>query len=70
MTTVGWIVLYGIIGFVEISSLVKNKKKKELTMYIVAFTLALALSIVISLGVKLPSYDLYIGQIISSITGK
>lgn len=70
MSIFAWIVLYGIIGFFEISSLVKNKKKKELIMYIVAITSALTLSIILALGVKIPSYDLYIGQIITSITGE
>lgn len=70
MNIFAWIVLYGIIGFFEISSLVRNKKKKELTMYIVAITSALALSIILALGVKIPSFDLYIGQIVSSITGE
>jgi uncharacterized membrane protein YeaQ/YmgE (transglycosylase-associated protein family) len=70
MSILAWIILYGIIGFFEISNLVKNKNKKELTIYIVAFTSALALSILLTLGVKIPSYDVYIGQLIRSITGE
>jgi hypothetical protein len=70
MRILAWIILYGIIGFFEISNLVKNKNKKELTIYIVAFTSALALSILLTLGVKIPSYDVYIGQLIRSITGE
>lgn len=65
-----WIILYGTIGFFEISSLVKNNMKKELIAYITIFCAAFILSIIIVLGIEIPSHDLFIGQIVRSITGE
>ena len=70
MKIVSWIILYGFIAFFEVSSLVKKKNKKALTMYSVLISLAFVLSMMLAFGVKIPSFNLYIGQIIRSLTGE
>ena len=49
------ILTYSIIGFFEIVPLVKKKQKKELIIYLTTFTFAFVISILLGLGVKLPS---------------
>ncbi len=70
MNIIAWIGLYGIIGFFEISSLFKNNMKKESILYIIAFSAAFIVSIVLASGVKIPSHDLFIGRVIRSFIGE
>lgn len=49
------IIAYAVIGFYEIFPMVKNKQRKELALYSVIFSLAFVLSILLSLGVEIPS---------------
>jgi len=49
------IITYLIIGIIEIIPLIKKKMKKELIIYSVTFITAFVLSILLSLGVKIPS---------------
>lgn len=49
------ILVYLIIGTIEIVPLIKKNNKKEITLYIITFILAFILSLLLSLGVKIPS---------------
>ncbi|MCT4594536.1 MAG: hypothetical protein N4A57_09740 [Anaeromicrobium sp.] len=64
------ILVYVIIGAIEITPLVKKKKKKDLTVYLVLYTLALVLSVLISIGVKVPSPAIPIQKMVEAVIGK
>ena len=49
------IIFYAFVGFLEISSLKKQNKKKELILYSFVFLTAFTLSILLSMGIKIPS---------------
>lgn len=70
MTVFLVILIYIIIGFIEISHLYHKKQKKELVLYSITFTFAFVLSILLSLGVKVPSPAKAIEKIVMLILGK
>jgi EamA domain-containing membrane protein RarD len=49
------ILIYILIGVLEVFSLIKQNKKKELILYSVIFSWAFILSILLNLSVKIPS---------------
>lgn len=49
------VVIYLIIGVTEIPPLYMNKQKKELTVYCMFFSIAFAISLLLSLGVEIPN---------------
>jgi hypothetical protein len=49
------ILVYAVIGFFEISALIKQQKMKEIILYSFVFLSAFVLSILINLGVQIPS---------------
>jgi hypothetical protein len=49
------ILIYILIGVLEVLSLIKQNKKKELILFSVIFIWAFMLSILLNLGVKIPS---------------
>lgn len=69
MTILTWILLYGLIIILEVPDFIKQKKRRELTVYSFFIGLSFALSILIAAGVKIPSIDGYIGELVKSITG-
>lgn len=64
------IVVYLIIGFLEIVPLVKNHKKKELILYCSIFSVSLVISILLGLGVEIPSPAKYIEKVVLMVIGK
>lgn len=64
------ILAYAFIGFLEIVPLYKDGTKKELYVYCSLFAFAFVLSLLLSLGVKLPSPANGIRYIVESIIGK
>lgn len=70
MVTVLVILGYIIIGFIEIVPLYKKKQKKELILYSITFTIAFVMSVLLSLGVKIPSPAKPIEKIVLTILGK
>ncbi|MBF8984066.1 hypothetical protein IZY60_11005 [Lutibacter sp. B2] len=70
MVTVLVILGYIIIGFIEMVPLYKKKQKKELVLYSVTFTIAFGMSLLISVGVKIPSPAEPIKKIVLVILGK
>lgn len=61
---------YLIIGVIEIVPLYKKKKKKELLVYSIFFSAAFIISLLLSLGVKIPSPAKPIEAIVNTILGK
>lgn len=64
------ILAYIIIGIVEILPMVKKNQKKELVLYSIIFSGAFVLSLLLSLGINVPSPARPIEKVIQAITGK
>lgn len=64
------ILAYLIIGLIEIIPLYKKKKKKELILYSITFGFAFILSLLLSLGVKIPSPAKPIEKVVKLIIGQ
>ncbi|WP_053955687.1 hypothetical protein [Inediibacterium massiliense] len=63
------ILAYLIIGVLEIVPLVKKKQKKELILYMTLFLTAFVMSILLSLGVKIPSPAKPIERVVKAVIG-
>lgn len=63
------IMFYIIIGILEIFPLYKNNQKKELILYSSVFLCAFILSILLNLGVKIPSPTKPIENTVKIING-
>lgn len=63
------ILAYIVVGFLEIVPLVKKKQKKELVLYSFLFLTAFTISLLLSLGVKIPSPAKPIENAVRAITG-
>lgn len=61
---------YIVIGVIEIVPLYKKNKKKELAVYTIFFMTAFIISLLLSLGVKIPSPAKPIENVVKAITGK
>lgn len=61
---------YLIVGLVEIIPLIKKERKKELVLYSAIFLLAFVISLLLSLGVDLPSPATPIENVINFIVGE
>lgn len=64
------ILAYAGVGLYEIFPLYKSKQKRELVLYSVIFTLAFILSLLLSLGVEIPSPADPIEAAVDFIIGK
>ncbi len=64
------ILVYILIGIIEIVPLIKNNQKKELILYSFLFGAAFILSLLLSLGVDIPSPADYIQKAVEAIIGK
>ncbi|KXG74737.1 hypothetical protein [Thermotalea metallivorans] len=64
------ILFYLIIGIIEIMPLMGKKQKKELVLYGVLYGIAFVTSILLSLGVDIPSPAKPIENIVIAIMGK
>ncbi|MCG8482349.1 MAG: hypothetical protein MJA31_03495 [Clostridia bacterium] len=64
------ILVYVLIGIIEIVPLIKNNQKKELILYSFLFVAAFILSLLLSLGVDIPSPADYIQKAVEAIIGK
>lgn len=63
------ILAYIIIGFIEITPLIKNKKNKELILYSSIFIASFVISIFINVGVEIPSPAKGIEKVVKLVTG-
>ncbi len=61
------VLAYSIIGFFEITPLVKKKQKKELIIYLATLTFAFIISILLGLGVRIPSPAVPIEKAVKAI---
>ncbi|MCY6369058.1 hypothetical protein [Clostridium ganghwense] len=60
---------YIAISYFEAIHLLKNNKKKEVTLYFIMMITSLVLSILLSIGVKVPSPAVFIEKIVTMVTG-
>ncbi len=63
------IIIYLIIGIVEMYPLYKKNQKKELILYSVLFFVAFVMSLLLSLGIEIPSPADGIEKIVKGIVG-
>ncbi len=63
------VIAFLLIGIIEIVPMVKENQKKELVLYSVLFAAAFVLSILLSLGVKIPSPSEPIEHLVRAVTG-
>ncbi len=61
---------YTAIGYFEILPLKKNKETRKLVVYAIFFFVALVVSVMLSLGVKIPSPAIIMEKIVYSFTGQ
>ncbi len=61
-------VIYILFSVFEMIPMIKAKKKKELIAFTVIMSCAFIISILLTFNVKVPSFDRFIGDIITSIT--
>ncbi|MCT4544745.1 MAG: hypothetical protein N4A63_14505 [Vallitalea sp.] len=61
------IIIFVIIAVVEIIPLKRNKKKKEITIYSIFFTIAFVLMFSYSIGIELPQISKMLDSIIEKI---
>jgi len=64
------VLAYLVLGVLEMVPLVRKKIKKHIIIYLVFWTLAAVFSLLLTLKVKLPSFERTMIDLISSITGK
>ncbi len=69
MAIVFVIIGYIIIGVIEIVPLIKKQQKKELVVYSILFSSSFILSLLLSLGVKIPSPAKPIENLVKAVTG-
>ena len=70
MITTLIIIVYVLVGYWEIRPMYKKKEFKELAVYISLYSVAFAISILLSLGVKIPSPAEPIAKLVEAIVGK
>lgn len=59
---------YIVVCYFEGIQLFKNNQKKEITLYLGMMMISLVLSILLSIGVKIPSPAVFIQKIVTMIT--
>lgn len=64
------IIFYLLFIFLEVLNFIRKKRKKELYVYSILMLFSFIISLLLVLGVSIPSYDRFIGKVIFSIFGK
>lgn len=64
------ILVYIIIGVIEIIPMVKKNQKKEIILYSVILMIAFIISLLLSIGVEIPSPAKAIEKIVLTVLGK
>lgn len=70
MVVVLVILVYIIIGIIEMVPMMKRNQKKELVLYTILFGSAFIISLLLSVGVKVPSPAKPIEKIVKAIIGQ
>ncbi len=60
---------YSLIGFLEIVPLIQQGKKKQMILYTMTFFLAFIISLLLGLGIHIPSPATPIEKIIQAVMG-
>jgi hypothetical protein len=68
MVTAAVIVIYALFAVLEIIPLLKQNRKKELAAFTVIMSCAFIISLLLSFNIKIPSFDRFIGDVVTSIT--
>lgn len=68
MVTAAVIVIYILFAVFEIIPLLKQNRKKELVAFAIIMSCAFIISVLLTFDVKIPSFDRFIGDIVTSIT--
>lgn len=59
---------YIVVCYFEVIKLFKNNQRKEITLYLSMMIISLVISILLSIGVKIPSPAVFIQKIVTMIT--
>lgn len=59
---------YIVVCYFEVIQLFKNNQRKESTLYLSMMIISLVISILLSIGVKIPSPAVFIQKIVTMIT--
>jgi len=70
MNTLTWLALYAAIIIAELTPMLKQRQRKNIIIYSAFIGVSLLISLLISLNVRLPSIDLFIGKLVISLTEK
>lgn len=62
--------IYALLGFLEITPMVKEGERVDLVLYLILFSSAFIMSILLSLGIELPKPEYTIMRIVESIIGE
>ncbi|WP_129597451.1 hypothetical protein [Anaerophilus nitritogenes] len=63
------ILAYLIIGVIEIVPLIQKRQKKEIILYVTLFLTAFVMSVLLSLGVEIPSPAKPIERVVKAVIG-
>lgn len=69
MVAVGITFVYALFAVFEIVSLKRSKQKKELIVFCTIFLISYVISMLIAFGVKIPSFDRMLGDLIIPLVG-
>lgn len=69
MVAVGITFVYALFAVFEIISLKRSKQKKELIVFCAIFFISYVISMLIAFGVKIPSFDRMLGDLIMPLVG-
>lgn len=70
MVIVSLIIVYLLIGIIEIYPMIRKKEKNKIILYGILFILAFIISTLLAVGIHVPSPSLTIEKIVMSILSK
>lgn len=70
MNVVVLIIFYLLFISFEVLNFVREKRKKELYVYSIFMSFSFIISLLLVLGINIPSYDKFVGKVIYGIFGK
>ena len=63
-------IFYSLVAFLQISSLKKSADTKKIIIFSLVLTAAYVISILLVFGIKIPSINRAVGDIVLSLTGE
>lgn len=70
MNVIALIIFYLLVSSLGVLNLIKEKRKTELYIYSIFMSFSFIISLLLVLGINIPSYDKFVGKIINMIFGK